>query len=157
LHETFWKGGLLDQVLDLAAGHLNGDLLRALWEIVKQASLAGRATTGVQHWRDNGSAFKATHDLIAELFAALRPSDTVNDLLTRIVKHAIRGAVVQELAKHNWLSERYADPRKNIFENWLKTQQLRLAEENAEPLDMKALTERIGVLDNDKQPSQGGK
>lgn len=154
LDQTFLIQDLLDQVLDLAFSHVNADLLQILGTIVKKASLAARAIGGDYYWRDDGSVFKATQDLIAEVFSELRPADTANDLQTRNAKHMIRGDVLQELADHNWLSKRYSDVRATLFENWLKTQRLRLAEENDEPLDIKALTERIGVMDDDEPPAE---
>ena len=65
----------------------------------------------------------------------------------------IRGAVLQELADHNWLSKRYSDVRGVLFENWLKKQQLQFDKEASEPLDMGPLTERITVSDDENEPA----
>jgi len=153
LGQTFLIQDLLDQVLDLAFGHVDADLLHILGTITKQANFAARTLGGDEHWRDDGSAFKASQDLIGELFAELRPADTANDLRTRNAKHMIRGAVLQELADHNWLSKRYSDVRGVLFENWLKKQQLQFDKEASEPLDMGPLTERITVSDDDNEPA----
>jgi hypothetical protein len=155
LAQTFLKQDLLDQVLDLAFGHVNADLLHVIGVITKQANLAARSFGDNEHWRDDKFEFKASKDLIDELFAELSPGDAANERRTRNAKHMIRGAVLRELAGHNWLSRRHSDARATLFENWLKTQQVRFDAEAAEPFDFAALTSRIRairVLDDGDQP-----
>jgi hypothetical protein len=156
LEQTFLKQGLLPQVLDLAFGHVNADLLHVIGVITKQANLAAYRFGGDEHWRDDASALKAAKDLIDELFAELNPRDATNERRTRNEKHMIRGAVLREFADHDWLSRQHSDARAILFENWLKTQQFRFDDEAREPFDPESLVSRIIVLDDSDQP-EGGK
>jgi hypothetical protein len=160
LEQSFRIEALRDQVLELAFGRIDGDLLCFLGKILQIATQQARTFIDLEHWSDDGSVFKATESYILSVLDELRPVATANQQITKTIERFIRREILREFAGENWLAERFERLgfRANLIENWLKKQQVQFDKDASELPDIAALTRHITILDNEStKSSQEGK
>jgi hypothetical protein len=160
LEQSFRSEALRDQVLELAFGRIDGDLMYFLGKILQVATHQARTFFDAEHWCDDGSAFKATENYMLSVLDELRPVSVANQQLTKTIERFMRREILREFAGENWLAGRFDGLgfRAILIENWLKKQQLHLVKDASELPDITALTKHITVLDDQStESSEEGK
>jgi hypothetical protein len=120
LDQSFGTQDLLDQVLELTFGRIDGDLVYVLGKILQTATSQANVFTHAQCWCDDPSAFKATETFIKSLFDRLRPKADADDGRAEIIQYFTGRAIIQELAGDKWISERSErlGYRANAVDEW---------------------------------------
>jgi hypothetical protein len=106
LDQSFGTQDLLDQVLELTFGRIDGDLVHVLGKILQTATSQANVLTHAQCWCDDASAFKATETFIKTLFDGLRPKDGADDGRAETLQYFMGRAIIQEFSGDKWISER---------------------------------------------------
>jgi hypothetical protein len=106
LDQSFGTQDLLDQVLELTFGRIDGDLVHVLGKILQTATSQANVFTHAQCWCDDASAFKATETFMKALFDGLRPKDDADDVRAETLQYFMGRAIIQEFSGDKWISER---------------------------------------------------
>jgi hypothetical protein len=120
LGQSFSTQDLLDQVLELTFGRIDGDLVNVLGKILRIATSQANVFTHAQCWCDDPSAFKATETFIKSLFDRLRPKDDADDGRAETIQYFMGRAIIQEFSGDKWISERSErlGYRANAVDDW---------------------------------------
>jgi len=149
LENSFRNERVLDEAIELAFERINGDLLIAVFGgITKAAAAASHILTDNEHWSDDPDTLTAAVFLINSLFDSQKNArGSVSELRVDLAIDFMTSEILRIMNNEEWLSERRRrlGVRAALIESWLKSLQ-----RSAKPLDLEALTKRIGVLDEEE-------
>jgi TraY domain len=155
LETSFRNKQVLDEAIDLGFGRISGDLLISVFgEIMNAARKVSSLLTDYKHWIDDKDTLRATVLIVKSLFDALETSETVHDGRVHLSAQFMRREILRIMSDEEWLRQRRQrlNLHAMLIENWLKSLQLQFDTEASKPLDIKALTQHITILDDADEP-----
>jgi hypothetical protein len=153
LEHLYQIENLRDQILELAFGRIDGDLIYVLGKILQIATSQANALAHAQCWCDEPSAFKATQAIIKSLLDNLRPQAVANNERAKDLEYYIGRAILQEFSGENWVSERSErlGSRANAVIDW--RQHLKQKIEAQPPHQLVSVTQARGEI-TQSQPAK---
>jgi len=120
LVRSFRMEKLRDEVLELAFGRIDSDLIYVLGKILQISTSQAKVLTHAECWYDDSSAFKATETLIKSLLDNLRPPIAADDERTKDIEYYLGRAILREFSGEDWISERSErlGSRANAITDW---------------------------------------